>query len=201
MPSLKVTALTSTPTSINDPDGGQIMYVAGSSSKTVTISPENLDQIRADLDTLATNGTISFVISGDEAEGLGIAHFRGTQISYSDVGIAVAAQTATVDIGTLPANARILGAWLEIDQVADDPADTATQVEIGTAGDPNMILGAVDLRGAIGNYTVAAGAVDAWMLQGAVALKALVTIGGAVDLDTLTAGAFTPHIIYVVLGD
>jgi hypothetical protein len=101
--------------------------------------------------------------------------------------------TNTVTVGTLPANARILGIFVQV-PVVSNAATTAT-VAVGLAGGSNTYFStAQDVKAAIGNFSQAATA--NWVPSASSqSVSCTYTETGTAS----SAGSFTVAVLYAVL--
>ena len=113
-----------------------------------------------------------------------------------------ASTTQTLDLVTLPASA--VGISCVVNNIAaatDAGSISALGLEVGSAGDPNMMFTSVDMFGSTGYYqNVAAGSVAFWggttVKVKATATGANLGSGSATDLDS---GSFEIILRYEVL--
>ena len=235
MPILTVTATTAKSIGVSDPDGGQILAIRGNTDgpfkdlngvalaagvKQVDISPENLDEVRADLDALVTASVITYTLSAGAGDHpissmfitLGHADFAA---GGSNVADAAAASSLYTFPTAFPKGARLLGAWTNTTEIFDasDAGINSFLVSIGSdnGNDVDSMLTACNV-GALGDssenvgdaLTFTATAKNLAMTEisdGTTKATATLTVagGGSPTVGELTAGAATVHVMYTVV--
>jgi hypothetical protein len=88
----------------------------------------------------------------------------------------------------LPSDAFVLGAYVEVTTTVTDGAAGTATIDVGPkTTDENAFLDAADV-------STATGIVNVPNMHGGVTVT--VTVDGTVNLDTMTTGDFTVHVIY-----
>jgi hypothetical protein len=94
----------------------------------------------------------------------------------------------------LPSDAFVLGAYVEVTTTVTDGAAGTATIDVGPkTTDENAFLDAADVSTATGIVNVPKGTQQNGMHGG---VTVTVTVDGTVNLDTMTTGDFTVHVIY-----
>jgi hypothetical protein len=97
----------------------------------------------------------------------------------------------------LPADAFVIGCWVEVTATVTDGAAGTATCDVGIKdGNTDGFLDAADLTTATGNINIPRGALATGMFGGE---TPTVIVDGSVDLDTMTTGNFTVHVLYQVV--
>lgn len=142
--------------------------------------------------TLKIEGTIDQTGATDTIGGLRIQSFTQT-ILFSALGTGV---TDNIPITGFPTDVFVLGAYLEVDTAAAGEPDVAAT--IGDTVDPDGLMGSVNLDVVAANTILgAAAALQGFAWEPDQSTAGLGVTFTATQLDDVTAGAWTAHVLYL----
>jgi len=127
-----------------------------------------------------------------------LAHhtYASRVIGFADIAALGAFVTGFIDFAAaLPANAIVIGSYVNVTAIVDNVTDTATLTcDVGIAGTINLLLDGVSLNG-VAVLGAPLGTIPTGF-KGPITVR--VTIDSDVNLNTITKGSFTVHVVYIV---
>lgn len=128
---------------------------------------------------------------------------KSVTITNTEIAALGAVVTGTINLGTaLPANARLLGAEINVATKVQNAGDTdTTTASVGTtaSGKDEAAIKDVSLKTTGTKGSGPTSSATGYVGQSMSSEQAIVTIDSDVNLDTITAGSFTAKLFYFVL--
>jgi hypothetical protein len=143
--------------------------------------------------TLKVEGTLDLTGSTDTVGGLRIQSHTQV-IDFSELG---SGATDNIPITGFPPGVFVLAAYLEVDDPAVGEPDVAAI--IGDTVDPDGLMGPVNLDTVAANTLLGAGGVfQGFAWEADQSTDGLSVTFTATELDDVTAGAWTAHVLYLL---